>query len=466
MVTLSILICSVPNRDTKISKLLTSLESQVLAHKGSERVEILVLRDNRERTIGSKRNALLQIAQGEYVAFVDDDDVVRFDYVDKIVEATRGTPDLITFEVWVSGYEHVAHESRVARFYPDLERDENTESEYKRLPNHIMVWRSEIAKKFPFDDVSYGEDGYRARRMIGAARSVVNVPEMLYWYRFDPMDNSMNDRFGRSAARSSVDSRRRRHEEQRPMIAREDMQEMNRETRLVSVLVPVLARPDNVKRLTDSFHATGSHEKANLYFIAQEGDDAEIEAIEREQAGGRCRLIMVTPDKQSWARKINEGYLRTREPWMLLVGDDVTFNSGWIDFAVRHMATGMGVIGTCDQAINSRRAERQRKRGRFVEPVSSPHPIVSRSYIDNFGTVDEPRKVVHDGYHHNFPDTELCATARIRNQFVMATDVIITHHHPIHVGGDDATYRLGRSRWSDDEATYVARRERFGFPFY
>ena len=36
-------------------------------------VEVLWLGDNYQRTVGAKRNALIDLAQGEYFAFVDDE---------------------------------------------------------------------------------------------------------------------------------------------------------------------------------------------------------------------------------------------------------------------------------------------------------------------------------------------------------------------------------------------------------
>jgi len=246
----------------------------------------------------------------------------------------------------------------------------------------------------------------------------------------------------------------------------------------IVVLVPVLNRPHRVAPLVESFHAAGSAALADLLFIVQEGDDAELDAIGPDEAAGRCRSVMVPAEKQSWAKKINEGYALTCEPWMLLCGDDVAFVGGWTERLAPYMDDfHVGVIGTNNGSlVSTARHERQvrrRLRGRQArEPVPppevwwSPHPVVSRGYIDMVGTVDELGKVVHDGYHHNFPDTELCATARMREAFVFAHDVVLQHLHWSSAGGValDETYKLGMSRYADDEKLFNARRERFGLP--
>jgi len=186
-VRLSILIATMPRRAAKLAEMLARLEPQA-AHKP---VEVLVLRDNRRRSVGSKRNALLQIARGDYVSFVDDDDEVHPDYVEAILEATESEPDLITFPVWVSGMELYGAHARVTRFDSSIVRDSESADEYLRLPNHLCVWRREIANAFPFDDVMVGEDGLRAIRMRDAVERVVDIPQLLYWYKFDPQDSTV-----------------------------------------------------------------------------------------------------------------------------------------------------------------------------------------------------------------------------------------------------------------------------------
>lgn len=234
------------------------------------------------------------------------------------------------------------------------------------------------------------------------------------------------------------------------------------ETASIAVLVPVLNRPRNVRPLCDSFLASDVCGRATLYFIAQDNDYAEVVAI--EENARRCKLIVVPADKQSWAKKINAGYEATTEPWMLLCGDDVRFHPGWIDALAPHMANH-DVIGTSAQTQSTgRREQRQNARGRVDRTPHSPHPLVARSYADEFGTVDERRKVVHDGYHHNFPDTELYRTALIRGRYGFARECVIEHRHPIYATAeDDDTYRLGRSRFEDDERLFQSRAKRFGF---
>ena len=81
---LSILICTVPSRvGNFLPAAVTELQRQIDS-SGQGQVELIYLGDNKQRTVGRKRNDLLQLAQGEYVAFVDDDDRVAPNYISRI----------------------------------------------------------------------------------------------------------------------------------------------------------------------------------------------------------------------------------------------------------------------------------------------------------------------------------------------------------------------------------------------
>ena len=80
---LSILTASIPERSGQRAILTETIAQQI----GDLPVEHLSLVDNRKRTIGAKRDALLRIARGTFVAYVDDDDTVTPDYVGSLIAA-------------------------------------------------------------------------------------------------------------------------------------------------------------------------------------------------------------------------------------------------------------------------------------------------------------------------------------------------------------------------------------------
>ena len=92
---ISILICTIEGREKPLSELLNILDNQK-----NEKVEILLNKDNREKTVGKKRNELINQAKGKYICFIDDDDIVSDDYISKILYSINNSnPDVIGLEL-------------------------------------------------------------------------------------------------------------------------------------------------------------------------------------------------------------------------------------------------------------------------------------------------------------------------------------------------------------------------------
>ena len=119
----SILIAAIPERFHSVQPLLYSLlESQSVARMPN--VELLYLMDNRRRSVGAKRNDLLAAARGDYISFIDDDDEVATDYVQRIHRAivetrkTEAPADVICFEQHAHLQPHgVRHECHYSLCY-------------------------------------------------------------------------------------------------------------------------------------------------------------------------------------------------------------------------------------------------------------------------------------------------------------------------------------------------------------
>jgi len=166
---LSVLICSLPNR----LKNLASITGKI---KGCE---VIYLGDNKYMTVGEKRNWLLRIAHGKYVTFVDDDDFISDDYVKEIVEATKSDADVIVFDVACS--------VNGGKFKPVIydiayKRDKNLTDRYLRRPNHLMAVKREIALKTGFPEKSFGEDSEYSLRL--KLKTQHRIDKTLYYYVF------------------------------------------------------------------------------------------------------------------------------------------------------------------------------------------------------------------------------------------------------------------------------------------
>ena len=175
---LSILTPSIPSRKEQLSKLQEKIANQI----GDLPVEHLVFSDNRTRTIGAKRQALLDIARGEYIAFIDDDDDIEPDYIASILDAIRSKADVITFEEHC--YYNGLYSKRVYGLNnPDIAFTPNGIT--LRAPWHICVWKRQLVKSCQFGECNYGEDIIWSRQARKKIRSGFHIDKILCTYRHD-----------------------------------------------------------------------------------------------------------------------------------------------------------------------------------------------------------------------------------------------------------------------------------------
>lgn len=151
----------------------------------NDSVELIVLYDNKRNTLSEKRNYLLNMAQGKYVTFVDDDDEVTTDYVSSLLEVIndKNGYSVINFVVSVSlnGGEY-----KPCYYSIEFEKDYNTDEAYYRLPNHIMCVKNALAKTVKYRNVK-NEDSEYASRLKPLITKEYNINKTLYYYNFSSL---------------------------------------------------------------------------------------------------------------------------------------------------------------------------------------------------------------------------------------------------------------------------------------
>jgi len=174
---LSVLTPAVPSRWAQLQKLSDELARQI----GDKPVEHLTLVDNKRRTVGEKRDALLRASRGQYVAFCDDDDWVRPNYVAKIVSAIQFNPgvDVITFSQHSQVNEHI---SEVCFGLGNPNQSFNPGGTTFRNAWHVCAWRRGLAVQSFFPASNYGEDWAYASRLCAVAKTSVHIPYILHEY--------------------------------------------------------------------------------------------------------------------------------------------------------------------------------------------------------------------------------------------------------------------------------------------
>ena len=175
-ISLSILICSLKEREQIFLKRLLSVLDPQIKNKS---VEILIFSDNGELPIGSKRNQAMEAARGEYICFVDDDDLVSETYVDCILKKIPEKRDVIVFDALIS-FDGTGH--KLVKYGKEFPYSETRYSFY-RHPNHLMVHKKSNIKEF-FLDVRTGEDDEWAKRRLSSIKTQSRINETLYFYEY------------------------------------------------------------------------------------------------------------------------------------------------------------------------------------------------------------------------------------------------------------------------------------------
>ena len=193
---------AIPSRYHSVQPLLFSLlEKQSVARMPD--VELCYFMDNRRRSVGEKRNVLLDMAQGEYVSFIDDDDEIAPDYVQRVHDAivssrkSKSPVDVICFPQRATLKPHnVIHECTYSLAHwrdrkPEERRalapsDAQNTLNWSGPPAHTMVWRREILKGVRFPEKNFGEDVPWVDAACSMAKTeMVLNGQPLYFYNFD-----------------------------------------------------------------------------------------------------------------------------------------------------------------------------------------------------------------------------------------------------------------------------------------
>ncbi len=147
---LEILVPTMPSRAAMLEKLLAVLKPQA---KRSVRITI----DDGPGTVGVKRQRMIEQATGDYVAFVDDDDMVAPDYVARILPCLKSKPDVvgITMHVTMDGEDY--RPSPIFRHSLRFRENHHWQGQ-ERTPHHLCPLRRDMALKSRFPDMMWGED--------------------------------------------------------------------------------------------------------------------------------------------------------------------------------------------------------------------------------------------------------------------------------------------------------------------
>jgi hypothetical protein len=174
-----VLIPTMPGREFMLSQLMAALEPQFAKWPTAT-----FTADWGEGSIGAKRQRMITTSKAEYVAFVDDDDMIAPDYIDRIMPCLESRPDCVGITMHVKMDGNDWHPSPIFRH--SLRFRENTGwSHNDRTPHHLCPLKREIAVRSRFPDLMWGEDYNFALGILPHLKTEEwSGDEPLYFYHY------------------------------------------------------------------------------------------------------------------------------------------------------------------------------------------------------------------------------------------------------------------------------------------
>jgi len=177
---LSILIPSIPERKEQLNYLLNKLQPMPFV---KEHCEIIV--DDSKRhdegglSVGYKRQALLELADGNYIWFLDDDDDFAPELFQQIDKAMEYGHDVISAKTlaYLDGTPHIIDTSIT------YDNEQIHDGETKRFPSVMNIYKREVALRVKFNDKNYGED-FEWSMALGL-QTEVKINEVWHIYNFN-----------------------------------------------------------------------------------------------------------------------------------------------------------------------------------------------------------------------------------------------------------------------------------------
>ena len=139
--------------------------------------------------LSSARNYGLKYATGDYICFIDSDDFVSEDFVEKMVKASiENNADMVFcnyFSLYVNK-KNPSHRLNAINGKKIFTSEEYLEQLYMYSGEYVMIWnklfRKEIFNELRFVDMLC-EDGQIILSVIDKCKRISYLPEVLYYYR-------------------------------------------------------------------------------------------------------------------------------------------------------------------------------------------------------------------------------------------------------------------------------------------
>lgn len=181
MNSLSILIPTLPERNGFLSVLQNSLARQT----GDKKIQIVTDPRDKSVTIGQKRDEMIRSVSTDYIVFIDDDDAISHDYLDKVYAAIQYGVDVVGLCGMMTTNRQNPQSWIISKKYDWGENQDGYK--YVRYPNHLAPIKRDIAVQIGYKhNLKHGEDYAYSMDLknSGLISSEYLITDKLYEYLF------------------------------------------------------------------------------------------------------------------------------------------------------------------------------------------------------------------------------------------------------------------------------------------
>lgn len=204
---LSILIPTVVGREDELARLLdtqalknikwesgfSGITHDVTGMKNDD-IEVVIFKDDKQISIGEKREILYKTGRGLYSIQIDDDDDISENAIELILEAIKSNPEIpcITFrERCMMNGEYKTSNHSIK--YPQW-MDNSDGYNFVRCPFYKDVIRTDIARSVPFEHIRYNEDERFSMAIKPLLTDEIHIDQEIYHYIYN--ETNHEERYG------------------------------------------------------------------------------------------------------------------------------------------------------------------------------------------------------------------------------------------------------------------------------
>ena len=160
--------------------------SQAICERYCQADKRFRLMNQTNQGLSAARNKGVEISTGEYIVFVDSDDVIKINYLEKLMQYMTEDVDIVECIFTVKKMEFLDENIETTTII--FEGDSN--EAVKFFPNHTLnvnavtkLYRREIVEAVPYIDGVIFEDVYCGIGMLKYIRKIIKIDYKGYYYR-------------------------------------------------------------------------------------------------------------------------------------------------------------------------------------------------------------------------------------------------------------------------------------------